>query len=216
MTAQPEETVTETQLRAAIAAERRELATVLAALSPEMWDASTLCEGWRVREVVAHMTMAFRYSVPKFLLGMLAAGGNFTRMADRAARRDAAALTSEQLAACMADNVDHPWKPPGAGYVGALSHDIIHGLDFTVPLGLERRVPLDRLQIVLGSQNPQQISYFGVDLDGIRLCADDLDWTYGTGSELHGSAQDLLLVQCGRKLPAGRLTGATSPRFTAR
>jgi len=48
---------------------------VLAALAPEMWDASTLCEGWRVREVVAHMTMAFRYSVPKFLLGMLAAGG---------------------------------------------------------------------------------------------------------------------------------------------
>jgi hypothetical protein len=52
-----------------------------------------------------------------------------------------------------------------------------------------------------------------VDLTGISLQATDLDWTYGAGTPVLGSAQDLALVLCGRKLPAGRLTGA-SERFS--
>jgi hypothetical protein len=57
---------------------------------------------------------------------------------------------------------------------------------------------------------------FGVDLAGVRLCADDIDWTFGSGSPLTGAAQDLLLVVCGRKLPSGRLHGEPSQRFTRR
>ena len=51
-----------TRVRAEIAAERRELADVLADCRPERWDEETLCAGWRVRETLAHITMAFRYS----------------------------------------------------------------------------------------------------------------------------------------------------------
>ncbi|GAA1865548.1 hypothetical protein GCM10009836_52420 [Pseudonocardia ailaonensis] len=36
-------------------AERGDLAELLATLEPEQWDAPTLCDEWRVREVVAHM-----------------------------------------------------------------------------------------------------------------------------------------------------------------
>ncbi|HSU34700.1 MAG TPA: maleylpyruvate isomerase N-terminal domain-containing protein [Propionibacteriaceae bacterium] len=43
-------------MRAAIAAERTELD----GLSTAQWDAPSRCEGWRVREVMAHITMAFR------------------------------------------------------------------------------------------------------------------------------------------------------------
>jgi uncharacterized protein (TIGR03083 family) len=49
-------------IRSWIAAERRELAEVLMDLPAERWDEATLCAGWRVREVVAHMTMPYRYS----------------------------------------------------------------------------------------------------------------------------------------------------------
>jgi hypothetical protein len=41
-----------------------------------------------------------------------------------------------------------------------------------------------------------------------------MDWTYGSGEPLYGTAQDLLLVLCGRRLPAGRLRGAASRRFS--
>jgi uncharacterized protein (TIGR03083 family) len=35
--------------------ERAELAAFLATLTPEQWDAPTLCAGWAVRDVVAHV-----------------------------------------------------------------------------------------------------------------------------------------------------------------
>ena len=50
-----------------IAAERQALATELSGLAPEQWDAPTLCAGWRVREVTAHITMPFRYSTDRYL-----------------------------------------------------------------------------------------------------------------------------------------------------
>ncbi|SFP44809.1 TIGR03083 family protein [Amycolatopsis arida] len=203
-----------TDLREAVAGERRELADLLGELPPARWDAPTLCAGWRVREVVAHLTMPFRYSGGRFLREMVRARGNFHRMADRAARRDAAASTAEELTACLRDNAHHPWKPPGDGLAGALSHDVIHGLDITVALGIDRRVPQERLRAVLGGMTPRKLRYFGVDLAGIQFRADDLDWTFGSGTPLTGSAQDLLMVLCGRTLPPGRLRGAPATRFT--
>ncbi len=35
--------------------ERADLATFLKSLSPEQWEAPTLCTAWRVRDVVAHL-----------------------------------------------------------------------------------------------------------------------------------------------------------------
>jgi uncharacterized protein (TIGR03083 family) len=193
-----------TEIRQLIAAERRELATLLKNLPTEQWDAPTLCEGWRVREVVAHLTMPYRYSTSRFLLELVKSRGRFNPMADRLARRDTTELTATELADCLQANVDHPWKPPGGGFEGALSHDVIHGLDITVALGIDRQVPAERMQVVLGGLSTKQLKYFGVDLTGIQLRATDLDWTYGTGRVIAAPAQELLLKVCGRQhAPAG-------------
>lgn len=202
------------QVRAAIAAERREQAELLSGLAPEQWDASTLCAGWRVREVVAHTTMPFRTSLPKIILELVAARGDFNRMSDRAARRDADRMSAEDLVAQLRDNAEHRWTPPGGGPVGALSHDVIHGLDVVVGLGLDPRVPPERVRMVLSAMRPWKIKYFGADLDGVELRATDVDWTFGSGAPVHGLAQDLLLVACGRQLPPGHLDGAAAQRFT--
>ncbi|MET9066809.1 maleylpyruvate isomerase family mycothiol-dependent enzyme [Streptosporangium sandarakinum] len=206
--------MTEDDLRKAVTAERGEQAELLAALSPEQWDAPTLCEGWRVREVVAHTTMPFRASLGRTLLELVRARGDFNRMADRCARRDAAELPPERLLASLRDNVAHPWTPPGGGVGGALSHDVIHGLDITVGLGLDRRVPPERVAMVLAGMRPKNIAFFGTDLTGVRLQATDIDWSHGAGTPLRGLAQDLLLVVCGRRLPPGRLTGEPAARFS--
>ena len=91
---------------------------------------------------------------------------------------------------------------------------MIHGLDVTVALGIDRQVPADRMRLILDDMNPRQLKYFGVDLSGIELRATDLDWTYGTGEPLTGTAQDLLLVLCDRTLPPGHLSGPAATRFT--
>jgi len=199
-----------------IAAQRGELAAVLGELPAGRWDAATLCAGWRVREVVAHITMPFRYSAPRFMAELARSRGRFSQMADRVARRDAASLSAAELAEAVRSNTGHPWKPPGGGFEGALAHDVIHGLDITVPLGLAFVVPEDRLRLVLpASLAERSVRYFGTELSGIELRATDLDWSLGSGAPLTGAAQDLLLAICGRKLPPGHLQGAQAARFTA-
>ena len=202
-------------IRDMIAAQRAELAEVLAGLPGPSWDEPTLCAGWRIREVVAHITMPFRYSRGRFALELAKSRGRFNEMADRVAQRDAAAMSPAELAGAVSSNAGHPWKPPGGGFAGALAHDLIHGLDIMVPLGLAKPIPEERLRLVLpGSLADRSVKFFGVDLDGIELRAQDMDWTLGSGTPLTGAAADLLLVLCGRTLPAGRLAGQPGARFT--
>ena len=192
-----------------IAAERQALATVLSGLAPEQWDAPTLCAGWRVREVTAHITMPFRYSTEQYLRELQASHGDFSQMADRCARRDAARPVAE-----LAGNVHHPWQPPGGGFEGALSHDVIHGLDITVPLATGRRVPEPHLLTVLDFLTGRGGgTVFGTDLTGVELRADDLDWSYGSGAPVTGLGQHLLLAMAGRRLPADLLRGSQAARF---
>jgi len=203
-------------IRDMIAAQRGELAAVLDALPASGWDQPTLCAGWRVREVVAHVTMPFRYRGPRFVFELARSRGKFNQMADRVARRDAARMPAAELAAAVRSNTGHPWRPPGGGFAGALTHDVIHSLDVTVPLGLPFAIPEERLRRVLpASVNDKAVMFFGADLAGIEFRASDLDWTLGAGTPLTGTGADLLLAMCGRKLPAGRLEGEPSPRFTA-
>jgi uncharacterized protein (TIGR03083 family) len=198
-----------------IAAERRAFADVLAGLAEPDWDAPSLCAGWRVREVVAHMTMPFRYSPPRFLAELARSRGNFARMSDRVARRDARAPIATLLDGWRS-NVDHDWKPPGGGLEGALTHDVVHGLDITIPLGVEHPVSGAALRVVLdNATGPLSRKHFGIDLTGVRLEADDLDWSYGEGEPLRGGARHLLMVLMDRRLPAGVLSGAQHARFSA-
>lgn len=185
-------------LARATVAERERLVDLLTDADPEQWAADSLCTGWRVREVVAHMTMPYRHTGQTVMAGIAAHGGDFNRFADELARQDTAALPDAELLACLRDNIDHPWQPPVGGQAGALSHDVIHGLDITEPLGLPRP-PADRIGLVLAGAGPRQLAFFGVDLTGRRLVATDTDLTLGDGpvvTEL--PAADILLAVAGR------------------
>ncbi|MBM7807537.1 uncharacterized protein (TIGR03083 family) [Geodermatophilus bullaregiensis] len=207
---------TDDGIRAATADERRAQVALYGSLTDEQWDAPSLCAGWRVREVLAHTTMPFRYSTGRVLRGMVRARGSFDRFADRAARRDAVELTPADLLTSLRDNVDFQWSPPGGGPLGALSHDVIHGLDTSAALGLDDRYASpERCALVLSGLQPRQLRFFGVDLTGVRLRAVDADWSYGDGEVVEGRAQDLLLTVCGRRQRAGRLRGPAAGRLAA-
>jgi uncharacterized protein (TIGR03083 family) len=188
-------------ITACVAAERRELADVLDGLTPAQWNAPSLCHGWAVRHVVAHITMPFRYSPPRFVLELAKAGGRFNHMADRVARRDGSQPT-DALARALRDNAEHPWTPPGGGKEGALTHDVVHGLDITRPLGIGREARPERLRIVLDSLvRPKSLRFFGTgDIGPLR--ASDLDWSHGTGEPVAASAADLVLLLTGRPVDA--------------
>ena len=205
--------MSDAEVRSAVAAERRAQVAMYSSLTEQDWDSPSLCAGWRVREVLAHTTMPFRYSLPRVAWEIARSRGSFNRMADRRARIDAQKMSSAQLLACLRENIDHPWSPPGGGPLGALSHDVIHGLDVSTPLGLDSHASPERVAMVLAGLRPKNVAFFGVDLHDVELRATDIDWSYGSGQPLHGRAQDLLLLLCGRRIPAGRLEGAAAARF---
>jgi len=197
----------ETQLQPAVAAEFLALADALAAAPEGQWDTPSLCEGWRVREVIAHMTMAARYSDDAFMALMRDYNFDFTKLSNEIARRDAE-LPTDELLANLRSEVMHHWAPPGGGYRGALNHVVIHGLDATGPLGISRPGPEENIRIILDDLTRGGVhTNFGTDIQGRRLVATDLDWSYGSGAELRGTSEDIVLAICGRTVPAGKLEG---------
>ena len=191
-------------LSRAVAAEFAALADLLGSATEAQWDTASLCEGWRVREVVAHMTMAARYSEPEFMAELGRCDFDFGRLSNKIASQDAGLPTAE-LVANLGSEAMRNWTPPGGGWHGALSHVVIHGLDVTVPLGVPRRSPDDAVRVILedltegGGDNP-----FGIDLAGLSLQATDIDWSCGSGPPLRGPAEDLVLVLSGR---SGKVAG---------
>src|SRR5690242_10775964 len=139
---------TDTELQPLVAAELARLADALAPLPADAWDTPSLCAGWRVREVVAHLTMAARYGPDEFMAELEADGFDFGKLSDRIALRDAsldpAALLGDLRSETMAG-----WAPPGGGYAGALIHVVVHGIDVTEPLGLGRVASDDATERVL-------------------------------------------------------------------
>jgi uncharacterized protein (TIGR03083 family) len=174
-----------------------------------VWDAPSLCEAWKVRDVVAHMTTAARYGPDEFLTELQADGGDVGQTIDRIAARDGR-LDTDALLADLRDERLHRWTPPGGGEQGALIHAVIHGLDITVPLDLDVGLPDDTTRPVLEALTTGGVSTnFGVNLDGIALRATDLDWVWGDGRQVISSATDLALALCGRR-PSGRWAPASS------
>jgi uncharacterized protein (TIGR03083 family) len=187
-------------------AQRTGLVQVLDGLAEREWDQPSLCENWRIREVVAHITMPYRHSGAAILAAMVRARGKFDVAADRLARRDATEPPSSLLD-CLRRNVNHRWKPPGGGQLGALSHDVIHSLDITEALDLPPVSPPARLVEVLNS--PKLMRAFKVDLTNYRLVATDSDYTHGEGRSLRLPAKDLLLIVTGRQQVSTSTSDAT-------
>ncbi len=197
----------------AIGDEYRALADLLEAAGTRVWDAPSLCERWRTREVVAHVTMPARYDGPAFMAELEAAGGDFTRLSDAIAARDGA-LPVDTLLDDLRSPLLHGWEPPGGGREGALTHCVIHALDVEEAVPLSRRVPDATIRSVLALVAEGAPNLFGIDLSGVQLRADDLDWSWGSGALVAGPAQALVLVAAGRRLPWGRLHGEAAARFT--
>jgi uncharacterized protein (TIGR03083 family) len=186
-------------LRAETFAERERLAALLAGLTAQQWAAPSLCAGWRVREVVAHVTMPYRMAGPEEFQAALATYGfDFDRYADAEAHETTERLSDAELLAIYRDNVRHPWQPPGDGWAGALSHEVIHGLDITEALGLPA-VPTERIASVLAHVGAKNLAYFGTDLTGISLVGTDADVRVGDGVPVSAPAKEILLGITGRR-----------------
>ena len=173
------------------------------ARSDASWDVPSLCEGWQVRHVVAHVTMPVRLTPQRFGAEIAAAQGDFGVLSNTVAARDATLPTDELLAQLRSADL-HAWEPPGGGAGGAVSHSVIHSLDVTIPLGQQPVAPPGAVRDVLDQLTAANGEWFGVDLTGIRLEATDTDWAWGDGEVVRGESGHLVALLSGRSLPDGQ------------
>jgi len=179
------------------------LADLLSAATVDTWDAPSLCEGWQVRHVVAHVTMPVRLTPAQFGAEMAAAGGDFTVLSDTVAMRDAA-LPAADLLDQLRSATLHAWQPPGGGAAGALSHAVIHSLDVTIALDRPAVAPVEAVTTVLDQLTAANGTWFGVDLSDVRLEAADTGWSWGSGELVRADSGCLVALLSGRALPDGR------------
>lgn len=200
---------------ALVAAERRELADLLDGLDEAQWDSASLCEGWRIREVVAHLLMEVTIGAPRLLLGLATHRFDFDRFAFEWAVAEAGRDTT--LAQRLRANADNRSTPPGAGPEGPLTHLVTHGQDIRRPLGLVRPIPAAQANLTLDQLvSPRARRLHQGRLDGLAFTSTDTGWTSGTGASVEGSAAALITTVAGRPAALDELAGEGVPILRAR
>ncbi|MGW7417421.1 maleylpyruvate isomerase family mycothiol-dependent enzyme [Streptomyces sp. NPDC054863] len=187
--------------------ERAALAQDLAQLDDERWSTPSLCEGWTVHDVVAHLIDTARTTRLGFVSGMVRARFDFDRQNARGVERERAASPQETLERLR---LGAPrWSPPPAPLDSRLVEEVVHGEDIRRPLGLTRSYPQEAVVRALRLQTRTSESFGGAKelVSRVRLSATDADLSIGHGPEISGTALALLLTVSGRRVPPHELAG---------
>jgi len=187
--------------------ERAELADFLASLRPEQWDHETLCVGWCIRDVVAHVVSYEEQSWADLITRLVNARFRPGRL-NEVGLAESAARDPQELVGLLREHL----TPRGAtarfgGRVG-LVDALIHQQDMRRPLGIRREIPAERLLCALpfAVTAPPLRGFWNARR--VRLVTTDIDWSWGRGPEAHGPGEAVLMVLAGRRGVASELTGS--------
>jgi uncharacterized protein (TIGR03083 family) len=107
-------------------------------------------------------------------------------------------------------------RAAGPGGAIALTDGLIHHQDIRRPLGLLREVPEERVVPTLRTALFAPTLRGVVRVRDVRLVATDVDWAFGRGPEVRGTAEALLMAVAGRRTAADELTGSGRERLARR
>lgn len=188
-------------------AEREALIRDLATLTPAQWTTPSLCVGWSVHDVLAHMIDVATTTRLGFVRRMIAARGDFDLDNQTGVDRERAEDPAETLAAFR--RVAGRTATPPAPLATRLVEEFAHGEDIRRPLGLQRDYPVEHVVTALGylAKTSQKWGGGKERAERVRLVATDVDTVIGTGPEVRGTAIALVLSLSGRPVAAGELTG---------
>lgn len=195
--------------------ERGDLVDLLATLSPEDWETPSLCTGWRVHDVVAHM-ISYDELGPGELARRFAKGRLHPDRVNAVGVEEYRRRSPEQLVALLREHLTPAGLTAGMGGAIGLTDGVIHHQDIRRPLGLERDVPGERLVPALRTALFAPVVRGILRVWDVRLVATDLDWSFGRGPEVRGKAEALLMAVAGRRGVAGELTGPGQPTLARR
>jgi len=195
---------------------RATIADLLESLSPEQWESPSLCPGWRVRDVGAHLSLAATAGAGEVLRAAVAARGNPDRMI-----RDVSIARGQrptmQIVSDLRGIIGSRKLAPTTFWRDPLLDILVHAHDIARPLGIAVETPPDAALVAAEWAWQRRFPFFpGRRLRGFRLVADDVDWARGSGEEVNGPIASLLLLSTGRAAGLDDLDakpGALADRF---
>lgn len=192
-------------------AEIADMQAMLHSLDDGQWNAPSLCEGWKVRHVIGHLTLGA--STNPLKLPILAApyGFNIAKASARESFRYGEEHTPAELLNVF-DRLVCLSSPVGLGKVAPprefFVDKVIHNQDIRRPLGLQREIPAEHLVAALDVL-PKLGGFLKSKRNtrGLRFVATDIDHAVGDGPEVRGPAEALILAMSGRPVSLPELGG---------
>lgn len=188
-------------------AERAALIADLEGLDGEAWDIPSLCEGWTVRDVAAHLVDSALTTRIGFVSGLVRARFDFDRQNERGIEKHRGVDPSDTLRR-MREVVSLRSTAP-APLDSRLVEAIVHGEDIRRPLGIAHTYPAEAVVRALRLQTRTPESFGGAKelVRSVTLDATDADVSVGEGPVVEGPALSLLLVATGRDVAVDELSG---------
>jgi uncharacterized protein (TIGR03083 family) len=198
-----------------IDAERARFADLLDDLTEAEWETPSLCAGWRVRDVAAHLTLA-QTGIGRAAVEIVKARGDVNRMIHDTAVREAR-LPVERYAPRIRAMAGSRRKAPGVTHLEPLIDVLVHAQDIARPLGRTHPMPLDAAAAAADRVWPDLWPFRPRrHLAGLELVATDHPWRAGSGQRVEGPLASLLLLLTGRSAAVPELRGPGVATLTGR
>lgn len=185
--------------------ERGALVEDLNGLTPQQWGVASLCAGWTVRDVVAHLAATAVLTKRGFIREFIRAGFSADRIVQRQVTAGRDRDPSELLAALRA-SVKSTASPP-LPTISRIVEIVVHGEDIRRPLGLRHTYSTDHIGAAVAYVAHDRLSGGSKRLTGLRLIGTDAEFVVGDGPAVEGSAVSVLLAACGRRVALSELSG---------
>lgn len=203
----PSKSLSRKEVWSLVHAERRRLIDDLSTVEDTDWETPSLCPGWTVHDVLAHLVDVARIGKVDFLLRMMRVKGDFDLANEegvRHYRHDNPVQTLEDFRQAVTMT-----RIPTAHRATRLVEAVVHGEDIRRPLGLSGHYPDSAVHEALSYQlrTPAAIGGSRERTRGCRLIDSATGASWGRGADVTGSGLDLLLAAAGRPVEAGALTG---------
>ncbi|MGC0274041.1 maleylpyruvate isomerase family mycothiol-dependent enzyme [Pseudactinotalea sp. Z1739] len=189
-------------------AERRRLVRDVSGLGDDQWRVSSLCPGWDVHDVLAHLVDTARTGRVAFVRDLLMARMDFDLANANGIVRHKRQDPRDTVEA-LKQAADLTRTPP-ARLATRLVEAIVHGEDIRRPLGIIGWYPEAAIARALEYQLRTPVSFGGgrERAAGLRLIDRRTGAVWGRGEDVVADAIDLLLAVSGRRVDRECLTGS--------
>ncbi|MCV7151771.1 maleylpyruvate isomerase family mycothiol-dependent enzyme [Mycolicibacterium pyrenivorans] len=180
-----------------------DLIDAIDARDPAQWSTPSLCAGWTVRNVAAHLTHS-TIGMPRIFLEAARSGFRLNAVVNRLAVSDE--RSPQAIAANLREVAGSRRHPPGTTVLDPLTDVLVHAQDICIPLGIDRAMPSDAA--VAAAEHVWDMGspfHARRRLSGTRLVATDVDFAVGEGREVAAPIREILLLLTGRPV---RVSGA--------